>query len=582
MSIDRPTFPNEQEINCYDGTITAETCTDPDLAFDDDPTTAAVFGQPGHSVTAANADFILNGDANLDTGGQLHFVIGVANNSPGTVYYNTKLPVGAFNLTWTMTNDVVEVYHTNCFSFVVQNNSENALGAGGPTGGGIFGVNSCVAVVWAFAGNIVVGEDSYDVGLYVNGVFVQGQNANFPYGNNGTEGDLIACEAVYDGSTLSLTMTDTSTDNTATATFTGVDIPHALGSLVGYFGFGADPSGPDFLGYGGTRIEITNGFVYTSNDFVAPRSLQVDLDQDIWLCRIRYFANGAGAAYAGLAYLSAYGEEAYGPPPPDVPIPYIPLPVDGGVSELTLDPPVLARGVLFLPDSLLDPLPTDPTQYGTVNLYQLQLYQATLPGASEMSNPTARFATLGVSALWLFPWAANASYPFSAGAICYLDRPQMLNIGIASKKADEYGGEAVFLRASYEYERTETLKLQIQRHDMRAVQLFTAGQLIVIPGSGNDPLLSGEQQYIAPSLSDTAPYVSLVAQSTFADKSRLYVWPKCKLAGNLTEDLDRTKLSVFEVTCEPVWDDTYNLMDGQTGGIYEMVFTAGGPANPLS
>ena len=44
MSLDRPMFPGEAEVNLSGATLTSSGCTNPGLAIDDDPATATVFG----------------------------------------------------------------------------------------------------------------------------------------------------------------------------------------------------------------------------------------------------------------------------------------------------------------------------------------------------------------------------------------------------------------------------------------------------------------------------------------------------------------------------------------------------------
>jgi sugar lactone lactonase YvrE len=128
-------------------------------------------------------------------------------------------------------------------AFVLQSNGPNALGSpGGGLGYGLPGIGlsgpsitNSIAVKFDLHSND--GEGSSSTGLYVNGAAPTTPSINLlPAGINLHSGHVFHVELVYDGSVLTLTITDKSTNATASYPFT-VDIAGILGGPTAFAGF---------------------------------------------------------------------------------------------------------------------------------------------------------------------------------------------------------------------------------------------------------------------------------------------------------------------------------------------------------
>ena len=131
------------------------------------------------------------------------------------------------------------------FTFVLQADGPDALGsAGGGLGYGLpeigqpgAKIDNSIAVKFDLHNND--GEGTSSTGLYVNGASPTIPSINLlPSGIDLHSGDVFRVVLVYDGSTLTLTMTDQTTRATFTQSFP-VDIPGLLGGQTGYAGFTA-------------------------------------------------------------------------------------------------------------------------------------------------------------------------------------------------------------------------------------------------------------------------------------------------------------------------------------------------------
>jgi hypothetical protein len=128
------------------------------------------------------------------------------------------------------------------FTFTIQNSGLNALG---PVGGGLGygpdapngtpGIGKSVAIKFDIYGN--AGESSDSTGLYTNGA-----SPTVPFvdlvapGINLHSGDTFSVHMVYDGTTLTMTITDGVTNVSYTTSWT-VNIPQIVGSNTAYVGF---------------------------------------------------------------------------------------------------------------------------------------------------------------------------------------------------------------------------------------------------------------------------------------------------------------------------------------------------------
>jgi hypothetical protein len=161
-------------------------------------------------------------------------------NEARSAYFTAPLNVQKFSTTFDfqLLNAV-----SDGFTFVIQN---QGIGAVGGTGGGLgYGIepgvtNSAsigksVAVKFDIHSNSGEGNDS-------TGVYVDGASPTLPATNlTGTgivlaSGDKINALIIYNGTTLTLTLTDDATNATVTETYT-VNIPATVGGDTAYVGF---------------------------------------------------------------------------------------------------------------------------------------------------------------------------------------------------------------------------------------------------------------------------------------------------------------------------------------------------------
>ena len=115
------------------------------------------------------------------------------------------------------------------------------MGYGADMPGGAAGIAKSVAVKFDLYNNAGEGTDS--TGLYLNGVSPTTPAIDLTNtGINLHSGDVFTAQLTYDGTTLSVVITDTATNATATQTYT-VDIPATVGAGTAYVGFTAGTGG---------------------------------------------------------------------------------------------------------------------------------------------------------------------------------------------------------------------------------------------------------------------------------------------------------------------------------------------------
>jgi hypothetical protein len=128
-------------------------------------------------------------------------------------------------------------------AFVIQGNASTSLGAGGG-GLGYQGVTKSVCVKFDLYSNN--GEGVNSTGLFVNGDMPSSPAGGAPpeetsinltgSGIDLHSGDVFSVDMGYDGTTLSVTITDQTTNKMATHNYT-VDIPTLVGGNTAYIGF---------------------------------------------------------------------------------------------------------------------------------------------------------------------------------------------------------------------------------------------------------------------------------------------------------------------------------------------------------
>jgi hypothetical protein len=178
-------------------------------------------------------------------------------SAAGFNLYKTTLVGGALQLTdgspgaatiaWYMTPVNVQKFTTDFnfqntsatadgFTFAIQN-SANGVWAIGNNGGGLGyqGIGSSVAVKFDLYSN--AGEGINSTGFYVNGAAPTMPSTDMTAsGVSLHNGNVLRAHITYDGTTLTLTLTDTVTAASFT-TSTAINIPTTVGGTTAYVGF---------------------------------------------------------------------------------------------------------------------------------------------------------------------------------------------------------------------------------------------------------------------------------------------------------------------------------------------------------
>ncbi len=182
---------------------------------------------PNNGFTATNLS--LNNGATV-TGGNLQLTDGGSAENR-TAWFMTPVPVGTFitNFTFQQLNAAADG-----MTFTIQGENINALGYSGG-GLGYQSIPTSVAVKFDLYSNAGEGPDS--TGLYTNGASPTVPAIDLtPTGVNLHSGDIMNAQLIYDGSELTLTLTDTVTNATATESF-AINIPSTVGGSTAWVGF---------------------------------------------------------------------------------------------------------------------------------------------------------------------------------------------------------------------------------------------------------------------------------------------------------------------------------------------------------
>jgi hypothetical protein len=191
---------------------------------------------PSYGGGFTSSGLVLNGGAAL-SGTRLRLTDG-GSGEARSAFFSTPINVQSFitDFTFQLTNPSADG-----FTFTVQNNSPTALGVGGgslgygPNGSSGGGIPNSVAVKFDLYSN--AGEGSDSTGLYTEGASPTVPATDLTSsGVNLHSGDVMTAHLAYDGSTMTLVITDTNTNASFAARFT-VNIPGAVGGNTGYVGF---------------------------------------------------------------------------------------------------------------------------------------------------------------------------------------------------------------------------------------------------------------------------------------------------------------------------------------------------------
>ena len=198
---------------------------------------------------------ILNGSAGL-SGTRLRLINGGVSEA-ASAYYSNQLNVQQFitSFDFQITDPVADG-----LTFIIQGAGPTALGG---TGGslGYAGIPDSVAVKFDFFAEAAGGGNS--TGIFTNG---QPPTTNVisltPAGINLSSGDIFHAQMAYNGTTLTVVITDTVTNATATQTY-AVNIPAIVGGPTAYVGFTAGDGA-------GVSIQDIVDWIYSPLSFTGP------------------------------------------------------------------------------------------------------------------------------------------------------------------------------------------------------------------------------------------------------------------------------------------------------------------------
>lgn len=186
----------------------------------------------------AGSTLQLNGSAKL-SGTRLRLIDGGLGET-ASAFYPTAQNLATFinDFNFQLTNPGADG-----FTMLIQNDGLTAMGAGGGSLG--FGAGNRPGIVKGVAVKFDIYNNAGE-GYNSTGLYTGGQQPTTPALNMTTvrlsSGDIFNAHAVYDGTTLTVTITDTVTGASYIRAYT-IDIPGTLGSSTGYIGFSAGTGG---------------------------------------------------------------------------------------------------------------------------------------------------------------------------------------------------------------------------------------------------------------------------------------------------------------------------------------------------
>jgi hypothetical protein len=187
---------------------------------------------------ASSTGFTLVGGATV-TGGALQLTDG-GNFEARAIWYSTPVNVQKFTTDFTFQITPAAANSSDGMTFTLQNMGLNAHGGiGGALG--YQGVKPSVAVKFDTFNN--AGEGVNSTGFYTNGAAPTVPALDLtPSGVNLHSGHVMHAHLTYDGTTLALTLTDTVTNATFTAS-QAINIPGTVGANTALAGFTAGTGG---------------------------------------------------------------------------------------------------------------------------------------------------------------------------------------------------------------------------------------------------------------------------------------------------------------------------------------------------
>jgi hypothetical protein len=214
--------------------------------MNDSPAVTAVFTINPNATTinfgmgfSTSTGMQFNGSTDLDDS-RLQLTNG-AENEAGSAFFTTPVNIGNFTTDFTFQLSDAQA---DGITFTIQN-SAAAANALGPSGGGLGygpdapggtpGISNSVAVKYDLYDNAGEGDDS--TGLYTNGASPTVPDTDMTAsGVNLHSGDTMTVHISYDGTTLTMTITDSSVNATFTTSWP-INIPQTIGGNMAFAGF---------------------------------------------------------------------------------------------------------------------------------------------------------------------------------------------------------------------------------------------------------------------------------------------------------------------------------------------------------
>jgi hypothetical protein len=190
----------------------------------------------GSGFSAAGLQF--NGHTKLN-GTRLQLTDTTATNESASAFWTTPVNVQTFTNDFTFQQTTP---NADGFTFTIQNAGTTALGpSGGGLGygpdapGGTAGIAKSIAIKFDLYDN--AGEGTNSTGLYGNGASPTTPATTLGGGVNLHSGDIMKAHMTYDGTTLTLTITDTVNTAQTFTTSWPINIPSTVGGNTAFVGF---------------------------------------------------------------------------------------------------------------------------------------------------------------------------------------------------------------------------------------------------------------------------------------------------------------------------------------------------------
>jgi hypothetical protein len=203
-------------------------------------TAATAPGSINYSSGFSATGLALNGNATI-SGTHLRITDGGTYEASGA-WFASPVNVQTFTTDFTFQITPASPYTADGFTFTIQSAGASAVGPGGgglgygpDSPGGAPGIPNSVAIKFDLSDN--AGEGDNSTGLYINGASPTTPAVTLGGGVDLHSGDAFQVHMTYDGTTLTMTITDiTNTTLTFTTSWT-VNIPGTVGGSTALVGF---------------------------------------------------------------------------------------------------------------------------------------------------------------------------------------------------------------------------------------------------------------------------------------------------------------------------------------------------------